>query len=106
MRSHREHLKPPGAPWRVFCSVKNIEIVSSADNAESELYAATDDEFAVFFQAGENIAFLERVAQRVPKVQLYATLSRVLSRPVGPGPVAATHGVLFYERGAGLDEPL
>ena len=88
------------------CRVKNIEIVRSAEGAESELFAATDEEFAVFFRPGENVAFLERVAQWVPKVQLYATLSRVLARPVVPGPGIATHGVLFYERGAGATELL
>ena len=86
--------------------MKNIEIVSSTDAAEHELFAATDEEFALFFRAGENIAFLERVALHVPKVQLYAALSRVLGRPVVPGPGIGTQGVLFYDRGPGGDEPL
>jgi hypothetical protein len=78
--------------------VKNIEIISSADASEHELFAATDEEFAVFFRPGENMAFLEKLAQRVPKVVLYAALSRVLARPVGPGPGIVTHAVLFYEQ--------
>ncbi|MEJ8835842.1 hypothetical protein [Ramlibacter sp. AN1133] len=81
--------------------MKNIEIVGSEDNAASELFAATEEEFAVFFRPGENIVFLERLAQHVPKVQLYATLARVLARPVVPGPGIATHGVLFYEKRPG-----
>jgi hypothetical protein len=91
---------------RIWPRVKNIEIVSSAEDATSELFAATEEEFAVFFQRGENIVFLERLAQRVPKVHLYATLSRVLARPVVAGPGIAVHGVLFYERGAAADELL
>jgi len=77
--------------------VKNIEIISTADIGQHELFAATEDEFALFFRSGENIAFLDRVAQRVPKVLVHSTLSRVLSRPVGQGPGIATHGVLFYD---------
>ena len=86
--------------------MKNIEIVGTADDAASELFAATEEEFAVFFRPGENIAFLERLARHVPKVQLYATLARVLARPVVPGPGIATHGVLFYDRPAGEAAPL
>ena len=81
--------------------MKNIQVISSNDAAEQELFAATEDEFAVFFRPGENIAFLDRVAQRAPKVLVYATLTSVLQRPVVPGPGIATHGVLFYDPGAG-----
>jgi hypothetical protein len=86
--------------------MKNIEIVSSTDSAAHELFAATEEEFAVFFRPGENIAFLERLAQHVSKVQLYATLSRVLARPVGRAPGIAAHGILFYEQELGEREPL
>src|SRR5262249_26946320 len=64
------------------CRVKNIEIISGSDHRARGLFAATDDEFAVLFRPGENFAFLERLARYVPKVHLYATLSRVLGRPV------------------------
>jgi hypothetical protein len=86
--------------------VKNIQIVSSADATEQELFAATDEEFALFFRSGENIAFVERVAQRISRIQLYAALSRVLARAVLPGPGIAVHGVLFYERRERDDEPI
>jgi hypothetical protein len=85
----------------IEANVKNIKIVSSADAAEQELFAATDDEFALFFRPGENFAFLDKVSRHVPKVQLYAALSRVLARPVVPAPGIVTHGVLFYEKDAG-----
>jgi hypothetical protein len=86
--------------------VKNIQIISSADADQQELFAATEEEFALFFRPGENIAFMERLAQHAPKVHLYAALSRILARPVIAGAGIAVDGILFYERRAPGLEPI
>lgn len=86
--------------------MKNIQIASSDDSGVEEVFAASEQEFALFFRPGEDIAFMDRLLQRGSKVLLYAALARVLARPVIPGPSIRVHGVLVYDRRAGDGGPI
>ena len=77
--------------------MKNIQVISGDQGEHGELFAATDDEFDLIFESGQNIAFMGKVLRRVPKVRLFAVMSRIFSRPVMPGVGIRVHGVLFHE---------
>jgi hypothetical protein len=49
-------------------SVKNIQVIDGAENCVYDILAATEEEFAQIFPAGEHVAFIDDVvARRVPR---------------------------------------
>ena len=50
--------------------MKNIQVIDGADNAVYDVFAATDDEFAMIFPAGHDVAFIDEVMDRAPRTEL------------------------------------
>lgn len=78
--------------------MKNIQVIDGAVNCVYDIFAATDEEFALIFPDGQDIAFIDEVYERVSDD---ATLNRALealwARRVVKAQAMGIHGQLFYE---------
>lgn len=78
--------------------MKNIQVIDGAVNCVYDIFAATDEEFALIFLDGQDIAFIDEVYERVSDD---ATLNRALealwARRVVKAQAMGIHGQLFYE---------
>lgn len=80
--------------------MKNIQIIDGAQNCVYDIFAATEEEFALVFPTGTDIAFIGEVYENGDSQALDAAFSRIWKRPVIKSQVQGIHGILFYE----LDE--
>jgi hypothetical protein len=44
--------------------MKNIQVIDSALNCVYDIFAATDEEFALIFPPGEDVAFIDELLAR------------------------------------------
>jgi hypothetical protein len=77
--------------------MKNIQVVDGALNAVYDIFAATDDEFALIFPTGQDVAFIDEVMARGPKDSLNAAFKRIWGRRIPKCEAMGIHGLLFYE---------
>jgi hypothetical protein len=77
--------------------MKNIQVIDGADNCVYDVFAATDEEFALIFPAGQDIAFIDEVIARGPEKELDVAFHRIWARRVPKKEANGIHGVLFYE---------
>ncbi|MES1982629.1 MAG: hypothetical protein V4443_09140 [Pseudomonadota bacterium] len=77
--------------------MKNIQVIDGADNCVYDIFAATDDEFALIFPPKQDVAFIDEVMGRGPEEELDAAFSRIWKRPVRKSDAMGVHGILFYE---------
>jgi hypothetical protein len=77
--------------------MKNIQVIDGADNAAYDIFAATDEEFAMIFPADQDIAFIDEVIDRGPKAVLDEAFDRIWKRRVPKHDVVGIHGLLFCE---------
>jgi len=77
--------------------MKNIQVIDGALNAAYDIFAATDEEFAMIFPAGEDVAFIDEVIARGPTDTLDDAFDRIWKRRIPKKDVLGIHGLLFYE---------
>ena len=77
--------------------MKNIQIVDGAQNCVYDIFAATDDEFAVIFPPGTDIAFVDEVYARGQSDLLDAVFNNIWQRRLPKADVIGIHGIVFYE---------
>ena len=77
--------------------MNNIQVFDGADNSVYDVFAATDEEFALIFPHGEDVAFIDEVLARGPATELDAALTRIWTRRIQKRDVEGIHGLLFYE---------
>ena len=77
--------------------MKNIQIFDGAVNAVYDIFAATDDEFALIFSAGTDVAFIDEVYQQQSAEVLDAAVTAIWKRRVPKSQAMGIHGILFYE---------
>jgi hypothetical protein len=77
--------------------VKNIQVFDGADNAVYDIFAATDEEFALIFRDGTDVAFIDEVYQNQPSQTLNAAFTSIWNRRVPKREAMGIHGILFYE---------
>ena len=77
--------------------MKNIQIIDAALNCVYDIFAATEDEFALIFPSGQDIAFIDEVVARGDPAALDTAFSNIWRRRVPKINVSGIHGVLFYE---------
>jgi len=77
--------------------MKNIQVIDGAENAAYDIFAATDEEFAMIFPVNENVAFINEVMARGPKRTLDEAFNRIWKRRIPKHDVVGIHGLLFYE---------
>jgi hypothetical protein len=62
-----------------------------------DIFAATDEEFALLFLRGTDIAFIDEVYANGNSEQLDAALNAIWKRSIEKSRVQGIHGTLFYE---------
>lgn len=77
--------------------MKNIQIFDGAVNAVYDIFAATDDEFALIFSTGTDVAFIDEVYQQQPAEVLDVAFTAIWERRVPKSQAMGIHGILFYE---------
>jgi len=77
--------------------MKNIQVFDGASNAVYDIFSATDDDFALIFPAGEDVAFIDEVYERQNASELNAALERIWLRRIPKKEAMGIHGLLFYE---------
>jgi hypothetical protein len=76
--------------------MKNIQVIDGANNAVYDIFSSTDEEFALIFPPGEDIAFSDEVWTRADYDALAAAFTAIWSRRVPKVQVQGIHGLLFY----------
>ena len=77
--------------------MKNIQVIDGAENCVYDIFAATDEQFALIFPPGEDVAFIDEVLARGPAAVLETTFADLWTRPVRKVDAMGIHGTLFYE---------
>jgi hypothetical protein len=77
--------------------MKNIQVIDGALNCVYDIFAATDEEFALIFPAGQDIAFIDEVLARGNTSALDNALKNIWRRRIPKINVTGIHGLLFYE---------
>jgi hypothetical protein len=77
--------------------MKNIQVIDGADNCVYDIFAATEEEFALIFPPGEDVAFIDEVMSRGSEDALDAAFSRIWQRRLRKSDAVGIHGLLFYE---------
>ena len=77
--------------------MKNIQVIDGAENSVYDIFAATDEEFALIFPVGQDVAFIEEVTLRGPGTQLNEAFARIWERRIPKRNAVGIHGTLFYE---------
>jgi hypothetical protein len=77
--------------------MKNIQVIDGANNSVYDVFAATEEEFALIFPAGQDVAFIDEVIARGPEKQLDKALMRIWERRIPKRDAVGIHGLLFYE---------
>ena len=77
--------------------MKNIQIIDGAQNCVYDIFSATDEEFALIFPEGTDIAFIDEVYAREDAKLLDATFSNIWNRRTKKKDALGIHGTIFYE---------
>jgi len=77
--------------------MKNIQVIDGALNCVYDIFAATDEEFALIFPSGQDIAFIDEVLARGNSPALDNALNNIWRRRIPKINVTGIHGLLFYQ---------
>lgn len=77
--------------------MKNIQVIDSALNAVYDIFAATEEEFALIFPNGQDIAFIDEVYASGNAQELDRAFESIWTRRVKKSEANGIHGILFYE---------
>lgn len=77
--------------------MKNIQVIDGADNCVYDIFAASDDEFALIFPDGQDVAFIDEVYARGPVSELDAAFRNIWRSRIPKREAQGIHGILFFE---------
>jgi hypothetical protein len=77
--------------------MKNIQVIDGADNCVYDIFAATEEEFALIFPPGKDVAFIDEVMSRGSTDALDLAFSHIWQRRLRKSDAVGIHGLLFYE---------
>ena len=77
--------------------MKNIQIIDGAQNCVYDIFAATEEEYALVFNEGSDIAFIDEVYANGDKQRLDVAFANIWKRRVRKSDAQGIHGILFYE---------
>ena len=77
--------------------MKNIQVIDAALNCVYDVFAATDEEFALIFPPGQDIAFIDEVFATGNTPALDNALNNIWRRRIPKINVNGIHGLLFYQ---------
>jgi len=72
-------------------------VIDGAVNCVYDIYAATDEEFALIFPSGTDIAFIDEVYDRGNRLELDTMFASLWRRRIPKVNAHGIHGLLFYE---------
>ncbi len=76
--------------------MKNIQVIDGALNCVYDVFAAADDDHALLFPNGTDVAFAEDLARRSDADRVKAALERLWTRRIQKAQAMGIHGILFY----------
>jgi hypothetical protein len=74
--------------------MKNIQIIDGAVNSVYDIFQATEDEFAVLFPDGTDVAFSDEIAG--DEQSLIAIFAEIWKRRIPKKDANGIHGIIFY----------
>lgn len=77
--------------------MKNVQVIDGALNCVYDVFAASDDDHALLFPNGTDIAFAEDFQSRADIDSVEAALERLWLNRVPKAQVMGIHGTLFYQ---------
>lgn len=77
--------------------MKNIQVIDGAQNSVYDIFAATDEEFALLFPNGTDIAFIDEIYAAGDEEKLNVAFNAIWQRRVKKSEVQGIHGIIFYE---------
>jgi hypothetical protein len=78
--------------------MKNIQVIDGAINSVYDIFAATEEEFALIFPNGQDVAFIDEVYSiGCDEDALNRTFNAIWTRRVAKAEAMGIHGLLFYE---------
>ena len=77
--------------------MKNIQVIDGAVNCVYDIFSATEDEFALVFPTGTDIAFIDEVYAKGDAQLLDAAFNNIWQRRIQKSLAQGIHGILFYE---------
>lgn len=77
--------------------MKNVQAIDGADNATFSIFQATDEEFALLFPDGTDVAFRDDIEERLTEKQINDVFGALWSRPVDKKSVQGIHGTYFVD---------
>lgn len=80
--------------------MKNIQIIDGAKNCVYDIFSATNEEFALIFGKGEDVAFIDDIYMNGDAELLDEIFTNIWNRRIKKIDVQGIHGIIFYE----LDE--
>jgi hypothetical protein len=78
--------------------MKNIQVIDGAENSAYDIFGATEEEFALIFPSGQDVAFIDEVMARGPEKKLNEVFTHIWGRRVPKRDAMGIHGILFYEQ--------
>jgi hypothetical protein len=77
--------------------VKNIQVIDGAVNCVYDIFSATDEEFALIFPQGTDIAFIDEIYANGDHELLDSAFKDIWTRRIKKSQVLGIHGTIFYE---------
>ena len=77
--------------------MKNIQVIDGAVNAAYDIFAATDEEFALLFAPGCDVVFADEVYERAGAAEIEAVLARIWVRRIPKIKALGIHGIYFAD---------
>jgi hypothetical protein len=96
-RADRQVIRKFFSPYLKLKRMKNIQVIDGAVNSVYDIFQATDEEFALIYPPGEDVAFIDEVYERGPGVELSAAFERIWTRRIPKRDAMGIHGLLFFE---------
>lgn len=76
--------------------MKNIQVIDGAVNSVYDIFAATDEEFALIFPTGTDVAFIDEVYRGADEALLDKAFKNIWLRRLAKKDAMGVHGILFY----------
>ena len=78
--------------------MKNIQVIDGATNCVYDIFAATEEEFALIFPHGQDVAFIDEVYKAGrDEAGLNRAFTAIWTRRLAKSEAMGIHGLLFYQ---------
>jgi hypothetical protein len=74
--------------------MKNIQVIDGAANCVYDVFQATESEFSLIFQDGQDIAFIDEIET---SAEMNSVFAKIWKRRIPKAKAIGIHGIIFYE---------